>query len=130
MICMLKFNFIIPYSCFFLNFWLLKLKFGKHVSLVSQYYCENALISYSMRKYRGSVIAWSCICLALEVITQKEIFSSKIWDNCPFESIKGDSVKHCGSDLLKILKKGDVKNLAIYKKFSQPQYFGIAPTCS
>ena len=82
-----------------------------------------------MRKYRGSVIAWACICMAAEVIQKKKICrDSPLWFNCSL--IPGELAKKCGMDLAKIIKDGGVKNLATYKKFSQPQYFNIAPSCT
>jgi hypothetical protein len=122
----LKFDFVVPYSSFFLDIWVTKYEIDRRIALMAQFYSENALVSYQMRKYRPSLVAWACLCLAVDInFNCNEIFRSKIWEECPL-GLQGLDVKACGYELLRVLKRSDVKNLAIYKKFCQDQYNGIS----
>ena len=124
-ICKLDFNFSVPYSCFFQNYWLIQLDFSKKASLIAQYYCENALITYNMRKYSSSVIAWACICLAQDIVFYGDSFHTNLWDQYPLD-VKKQHIQECGTELLELVSDKRRKNYALYKKFSQAQYDFIA----
>ena len=98
--------------------------FGKYDAVIAQYYCEIALVSYNMRKYRASTIAWASMCLGLDVTQKQRILSSNLWNECPL--ITPDDIKKCGIELYKIIKSSNIKSNAVYKKFCQPQYMQIA----
>lgn len=103
----------------------MQLDFCQKAALIAQYYCDNALIDYGMRKYSSSVVAWACICLAQDITYYGDAFHTNLWDLCPLDNDKA-IIKKCGAELIELVMGERIQSSAIYKKFCQAQHDIIA----
>jgi len=120
----LGFQLTVPNAYIFLQRFLRAANADRHVSMLSQYLTELALVDYSMLRFRWSKIAAAAVYLAHKCMRKDSCWSYAL-DRHTHYSV--ENLRLCVSALAKLQRKAPFSSLrSVFQKFSGRKYNEVA----